>query len=195
MSWFTSISSLVTFSQAGRCWLHVLVIVFSLEVFLACGHTESQQPPTPTLCLLPRTHPTHAYTLRRSLATELPLQWDHCFENKTLESKTWKVLQSLLKILIEDRACCEIQNRKWLKACCVLLRVCFVFPLQSEQCSTYIIDKRWSKTGKTRLLIHWYWKLGEKTIFSRNGTHWHAGHARAPVETHSDCVHCLGSAV
>lgn len=46
------------------------------------SHTETH---TQNQCM-------HTHTPRRSLATELPLQWDHCFKNKAVGFKSRNIL-------------------------------------------------------------------------------------------------------
>lgn len=107
-----TLRSLVTFSQAetqedAGYTLCFFTPAFSLRFFLHVhteAHTHSkparqagrQRSPFFLSHTLKRTHTNTpnacVHTPRLSLATELPLQWDHCFKNKAVGFKSWNIL-------------------------------------------------------------------------------------------------------
>lgn len=95
-----------------RCGLFFLFLFFCLFFtpafslsFFSYMCTQSKPASAPPLFSLTLwgTHKTYAHTPsacihtpRLSLATGLPLQWDHCFKNKAVGFKSRNILQTLL---------------------------------------------------------------------------------------------------
>lgn len=85
----------------------VTCFFFFLRFFLLVDILKPSSPhPHPFAFFRTHTHTSNAFihTPRRSLATELPLQWDHCVQSEAIQSKTWKILQNLFFYYFNWRA-------------------------------------------------------------------------------------------
>lgn len=108
-----TLRSLVTFSQAETQEEagYTLFCFFSRQHLVwgfSYKFTHSKPASTPPFLshTLKHTHKTNAciHTPRSSLATELPLQWDHCFKNKAVGFKSRNILKTFFIFLSNQTA-------------------------------------------------------------------------------------------